>query len=112
MEICCFLILPAEQSTFVPESCQLLVLLSVEVPSDHKAHGHQDVHPVLASKCYKVNHGSYRERHNSVVQLCFTCAVAVTHHMLKTDRIITDRVIAVAALQCTFGNQSQVRTNS
>lgn len=44
-ELRCFLfyvgvdhVLPFEQSTFVPESRQLLILLFVEVPSNHKAH--------------------------------------------------------------------------
>lgn len=54
--------IPAVQSTLVPESSQFLVLLFIKVPPNDKAHRHQDVHPMLTSKCYKVNHGSCRKK--------------------------------------------------
>lgn len=54
--------LPSIQSTLVSESCQLLVLLLVKVPSNDKARGDKYVCPVLAGKGCQVHHGSYLKK--------------------------------------------------
>lgn len=85
--------IPAVQSTLVPESSQFVVLLFIKVPPNDKAHRHQDVHPMLTSKCYKVNHGSCRKKKSCDISL-----------MVYIYIFNISYIVSIVALQ-SFGKQ-------